>query len=312
MFQQPLRVLSHRPVGTGPCAAAMPRFRVFVCALLFCLAASAAAAEIIDDHGHHWRFPRPPQRVVTLAPHLTELVFAAGGGGRMVGAAQGSDYPDAARALPEIGDSSGIDLERVLSLRPDLVLAWGSGNRATDLGRLRHLGLAVVVLEPRRLDDIPRHLRLLGRLLGELPAAEAVSHGFESRLSSLQQRYRNATPVSVLFEVWPQPLMTINGTHLISDVLGICGGRNVFADLPQLSAAVSMETILRIDPQAIVIGSGAADAAAHWQRHRSLAAVRNGHVFRVPPDLISRQTPRVLAAAEMICADLERVREVRS
>lgn len=273
---------------------------------------AAAPVAIVDDQGQHWQFPGPPQRVVTLAPHLTELVFAAGGGGRMVGAAQGSDYPDAARALPQIGDSSGIDLERVLSLRPDLVLAWGSGNRPADLGRMRHLGLAVMVLEPRRLDDIPRHLRLLGRVLGTLPAAEAVSRGFEARQASLRQRYGNAAPVSVLFEVWPQPLMTINGAHLISDVLGLCGGRNVFADLPQLSAAVSMETVLRIDPQAIVIGSGAADAVAHWQRHRSLAAVRNGHVFRVPPDLISRQTPRVLDAAELICADLERVREVRS
>lgn len=274
--------------------------------------ATEVPVPIVDDHGHQLEFPSSPQRVVTLAPHLTELVFAAGGGGRMVGAAQGSDYPESARALPEIGDSSGIDLERVLSLQPDLVLAWGSGNRAADLGRLRHLGLAVVVLEPRRLDDIPRHLRLLGRVLGTLPVAEAESRGFELRRASLRQRYRNAAPVSVLFEIWPQPLMTINGAHLISDVLGLCGGRNVFADLPQLSAAVSMETVLRIDPQAIVIGSGAADAAAHWQRHRSLAAVRNGHVFRVPPDLISRQTPRVLDAAELICADLERVREVRS
>ncbi len=284
----------------------------FLSVVLYCTVAIAPAAPvaIVDDQGQHWQFSRPPQRVVALAPHLTELVFAAGGGGRMVGAAQGSDYPESARALPEIGDSSGFDLERVLSLRPDLILAWGSGNRAADLDRLRHLGQTVMVLEPRRLDDVPRHLRLLGRVLGTRPAAEAVSRGFEARQARLQQRYRNAAPVSVLFEVWPQPLMTVNGAHLISDVLGLCGGRNVFADLPQLSAAVSMETVLRIDPQAIVIGSGA--AAVHWQRYPGLAAVRNGHVFQVPPDLISRQTPRVLDAADMICADLERVRDLRS
>lgn len=281
---------------------------------MFCLAAPAAAApaEIADDRGVTLRLAQPPQRVVALAPHLTELVFAAGGGDRMVGAAQGSDYPAVARALPEIGNSSGIDLERVLWLQPDLVLAWGSGNRAVDLDRLRRLGLAVVILEPRRLDDIPRHLRLLGRALGTLPVAEAAAGEFEARQASLSRRYGGAAPVDVLFEIWPQPLMTINGAHLISDLLRLCGGRNVFAGLPQLSAAVSMEAVFRIDPQAIVIGSGAPDAAAHWQRHRRLAAVKNGHLFLVPPDWVSRQTPRVLDAAAMICADLERVRALRS
>lgn len=272
--------------------------------------AVAAPVAIIDDHGRHWQFSRPPQRVVALAPHLTELLFAAGGGDRMVGAAAGSDYPDAARALPQIGDSSGIDLERVLLLQPDLILAWGSGNRAADLSRLRELGLTVVVLEPRRLHDIPRHLRLLGRILDTPAAAEDASREFEARQAGLRRRYAGSAPVDVLFEIWPQPLMTVNGEHLISDLLRLCGGRNVFGGLPQLSAAVSLEAVLRIDPQAIVIGSGA--AAAHWQRHRSLAAVKNGHVFRVAPDLISRQTPRVLDAADMICADLERVREFRS
>lgn len=285
-----------------------------VSALLFCLAAPAAAApaEIADDRGVTLRLAQPPQRVVALAPHLTELVFAAGGGERMVGVAQGSDYPAVARALPEIGNASGIDLERVLWLQPDLVLAWGGGNRAVDLDHLRRLGLAVVVLEPRRLDDIPRHLRLLGRALGTLPVAEAAAREFEARQASLSRRYGGAAPVDVLFEIWPQPLMTINGAHLISDLLRLCGGRNVFAGLPQLSAAVSLEAVFRIDPQAIVIGSGAADAAARWQRHRSLAAVKNGHLFLVPPDWVSRQTPRVLDAAAMICADLERVRELRS
>lgn len=282
--------------------------------VLFCAAtvATAAPLDLVDDDGRHWPFSRPPQRVVALAPHLTELVFAAGGGERMVGAAQGSDYPDAARALPETGNSSGIDLERVLWLQPDLVLAWGSGNRAVDLDRLRRLGLAVVVLEPRRLEDIPRHLRLLGQVLGTLPVAEAAARGFEARQAGLEDRYGRAAPVDVLFEIWPQPLMTVNGAHLISDLLRLCGGRNVFAGLPQLSSAVSLESVYRIDPRAIVIASGAHDAAAHWQRHARLSAVRNGHVFQVPADLVSRQTPRVLEAAETVCADLERVRGFRS
>ena len=194
-------------------------------------------------------------------------------------------------------------------MQPDLVLAWGSGNRIADVERLERLGLAVLVLEPRRLEDIPRHMRMLGALLGTGARAQAAALAFVSRADQLRERYRGKSVVSVLFEAWHQPLLTVNGEHLISDVLRLCGARNAFADLPQLAAVVSPEQVLAADPDAIIIGSEAEDAGPEgWQRYRYLKSVRTGAIFTVSADLKTRQTPRVLDAAEKICADLDSIR----
>jgi iron complex transport system substrate-binding protein len=271
--------------------------------------AASAAVEIIDDRGIAVRLDRPAQRLIALAPHLTELAFAAGAGDRLVGATRGSDYPPGAKSIPEVGDASGIDFERLLALRPDLVLAWHGGNRQADVDRLRKLGLNVVALEPRRLDDIPRHLQILGELMAIREPARAAANAFAVRVVALRQRYQHRRPVRVLFEAWHRPLITVNGAHVISDVLALCGAQNVFTDLPRLADAVSPEQVLALDPDAIVVGSEAEDAGLKgWRDYPYLRAVRHGHVFAVPPDLITRQTPRILDAAEKICADLDTVR----
>lgn len=268
-----------------------------------------AMVEVIDDRGAVLRLDAPAQRVIALAPHLTELVFAAGAGDRMAGKVRGSDFPRAALTVAEVGDAAGLDFERILALQPDLVLAWGSGNRGADVERLERLGLAVLVLEPRRLEDIPRHIRMLGVLLGTEVRAQAAALAFVARADRLRESYGGKAALRVLFEAWHQPLITVNGEHLISDVLRLCGARNVFADLPQLAAAISPERVLAADPDAIIIGSEAGDAGLEgWQRYSYLKSVRAGAIFTVLPDLIARQTPRVLDAAEKICADLDTIR----
>ncbi len=285
--------------------------RLFFLAVLISqfFAATAPAVEVIDDRGVVLRRDSPAQRVIALAPHLTELVFAAGAGNRLVGKVRGSDFPPEAQALAEVGDAAGLDFERILALQPDLVLAWGSGNRIADVEHLEGLGLAVLVLEPRRLEDIPRHMRMLGALLGTGARARAAELAFALRADRLRERYSGKSAVNVLFEAWHQPLITVNGEHLISDVLRLCGARNAFADLPQLAAAVSPEQVLAADPDAIIIGSEASDAGSEgWQGYRYLRSVRSGAIFTVSADLITRQTPRVLDAAEKICADLDSAR----
>lgn len=268
------------------------------------------ATELSDDRGVQVRLDGPVQRMISLAPHLTELVFAAGAGNRLVGVVRGSDFPPEARSVQEIGDASGIDFERVTALQPDLVLAWGSGNRMSDVARLERLGFRVLVLEPRLLEDIPRHLQMIGELLDTQDRAEAAARAFRFRTDALRDRYRGGTMLRVLFEVWHKPLMTVGGAHMISDVLKLCGARNVFADLPQLAGVVSLEQVLTADPDVIVVGSEAEEAGVKgWQRHPSLRAVRSGRVFSVPADLISRQTPRILDAAEKICADIDSARK---
>ncbi len=274
----------------------------------------AQALSVTDDSGATVRLERPAQRIVSLAPHATELLFAVGAGGRIVGAVEFSDYPEAARRIPRVGGYNRLDVERIVALRPDLVVAWQTGNPAGTLARLRQLGMAVFLSEPRELEDIASNLERLGRLTGNAAQARRAADAFRQGLARLQRRYRSLTPVSLFYQIWDQPLMTLNGEHLVSKLIRLCGGRNVFADLPALAPQVSLEAVLAADPEAIVIsGRGEQDPAwrAQWQRWRSLRAVRRGNVFVIDPDIIQRHTPRVLQGAEVLCGYLQQAREAR-
>lgn len=277
--------------------------------ILMSVAAPVWAITVLDDTGVELRLDEPAQRVISLSPHLTELMYSIGAGNRLVGSVRGSDFPVEAAGIPEMGDASGLDFERVLHSRPDFVLAWGSGNRSVDIARLRSLGLRVLVLEPRRLEDIPRHLRLLGDLTGLGRQAQAVALELERRVEALRARYAGRIPVRVLFEIWHRPLFTVNGDHIISEVLGLCAAQNIFADLPQLAGEISVEQVLVMDPDAIVVGSEADDAGVNnWTEFSYLKAVRAGNVFAVSADLITRQTARIVDAAERMCANLDKAR----
>ena len=292
-------------------AAAVRVFLLVAFAVLLVVPATRALALTrTDDSGVELRLAAPAQRVVSLSPHLTEMMYAIGAGDRLAGAVRGSDFPEQAKALRQVGDAAGLDFERILALRPDLVLAWGSGNRTIDIARLRALGLNVLVLEPEQLDDIPRHLELLGDVTGLRAQAQPVAARFEEKLGWLREHYAGRARVPVLFEIWHRPLFTINGEHVISKVLGLCGARNVFAGLPRLASEVSLEQVLLLDPDAIVVGSEAPDAGAHnWQEFAYLKSVRTGNVFAVSADLITRQTPRLIQAAERLCVGIDRARQ---
>jgi iron complex transport system substrate-binding protein len=257
------------------------------------------------------RLERPATRIVTLAPQLTELVFAAGAGERLVGVSANSDYPPPARTLPVVGGAGRIDLERILALRPDLVLAWGAGGQQVDVERLRALSIPVVVLTPRRLADIPRHLELIGRLAGTAYDATRAAFFFRERLAGLRTRYAGRRPVTVFYEIWHEPLMTINGEHIISEAIEVCGGRNVFANLPAATPTLSMEALAAADPEVIVTSGPSARRAsllAQWQGMTRLRAVAAGRVFFSDADLLHRPTPRMLDGIAALCEALERAR----
>lgn len=281
--------------------------------LLVC-ATQAFAVNAVDALGHTIALDQPARRIISLAPHITELLFAAGAGGSVVGADAWSDYPPAARDIARIGDSSRIDLERVLSLKPDLVVAWGSGNPRADIAHLQRLGLPVFVSEPRRLQDIADDMRKLGHLTGADVAAEAAARAFELRLAALRVMYAGQRPVRVFYQIAAQPLMTINGQHMISALLELCGGRNVFAALSPLASAVAEEAVLGADPEVIIAGTweGEPDTAfATWKRWPRMTAVHSGHLFTVPADDMHRATPRILDGAENVCKKLSQVRNER-
>ena len=272
--------------------------RALVWLMLCSLATASVAAE------------RAPIRIVSLAPNLTELAFAAGAGDRIVATVEYSDYPEAALAIPRIGDAFRVDLERVLELRPDLVLAWESGTPVPTIERLRALGLNVETLSTQTLAQVPAALRRLGELAGTRSAADVAAKRFESQMARLSEEYRDRESISVFLQINDRPLYTVNGAHIISEIAALCGGENVFGELSDLAPTIGIEAVIAANPDAIVsTDSTMTDAMSHWRRWDTLTAVRAHNVFTLPSDELSRATPRLVTGARSMCRALETARE---
>jgi iron complex transport system substrate-binding protein len=294
------------------CAAAMAAgLAAFTCACAW------AGIRVVDDTGTPIELPVPAARVVSLAPHATELLFAAGAGGRLVGATDYSDYPDAAKAIPRVGSSSRVDVERIAGLRPDLIVAWQSGNPGTALERLRRLGIPVYVSEPRTFADIARTLIDLGALAGSADVARASADAFRARAAALRERYADRSAVTLFWQVWARPLLTVGGRHLIGEAIRSCGGRNVFAQLAPLVPAVGIEAVVDADPEAIVTtgtdaSAGHDDGLDAWRRLKRLRATARDNLIVLDADTIHRGSPRILDGAAALCRALDDVRARRS
>ncbi len=302
------------------------RLRASVAAVALLTAAlhgGAGATAFVDDAGRTLDVRVPPRRVITLAPNLTEFVYAVGAGDVLVGTVDTSDYPEAARHVRRIGNAQRLDVESLLALHPDLVMVWYHGNQGRELEQLSAAGVRMVYLEPRRLEDIPRILERVGSLLGHERQGEARAGQFRRELEGLRAAYATAAPVSVFYQVWPRPLMTLNGEHLTSRIVALCGGHNVFAQLPGLAPQVSVESVVAADPQAIFAdrSSDAADPAwrrdpknadfALWQGFPAMSAVRQGWLFTVPGAFVTRPGPRVIDGIRAVCGALDEVRARR-
>ncbi|NML26179.1 cobalamin-binding protein [Zoogloea dura] len=290
------------------------RLRHLAFSLLVFSGLARADVDLTDDQGKPVHLAQPARRIVSLAPHVTELLYAAGAGERVVGAVQYSDYPEAAKKVARVGSYTAVDMEKVVALKPDLVVAWKSGNRDAHLDKLRGLGIPVFINEPRKIDDVARSLSQFGRLAGTEAVAEPAAKAFRERYAALAARYSARPKVRTFYEIWNRPLMTINGEHLIADVMRLCGGENVFAKLPVLAPAIDVEAVLAAQPEAIV-ASGMGEARPEWlddwRKWTKLPAVARGNLFFIPPDQIQRHTPRILDGAERLCGQLEEARERR-
>lgn len=277
----------------------------------WCIAHSAYASNrLLDDTGQALQLQQAPQRIISLSPHITELLFAAGAGQKIVGATEYSDYPEPARRIPRIGGVL-LDLEAIAALRPDVIVAWADGNPPAQLQRLKQLGVPIYLSSQKRLDDIPHTLERLGQLAATNATAQAAATQFRQDLAHLRKTYAERSKVRVFYQVWDAPLLTINGTHIISDALATCGGVNIFAKLPALTPNVSLENILQANPDAIITSSQDRQEPARlaaWRRWQQLSAVRNHHLFFVNADEIDRPTPRMLIGLAQLCGLLDQVR----
>jgi iron complex transport system substrate-binding protein len=246
-----------------------------------------------------------PRRIVTLAPHLTELVYAAGAGERLVGTLDTSDYPPPARLVPRVGDVDRLDAERLIASRPDLVLVWGDGSPTAQRELLARLGLPVLSFEQHSLADVPASLERLGVVLGTEPVAHAAADALRREIEALRQRYQDERRVRVFYQVWSMPLYTLGGRHVASEMLRVCGADNVFGDQPVSSFVVDEEAVYARDPDVIALAGTAAEDAewlSRWRTRAPLRAVTSGNVITLDPDLVNRMGPRIGLGTATLCA----------
>ena len=260
----------------------------------------------MDSDGRRVSLDTPAQRIVSLAPHVTEQLFAAGAGAKLVGVSEYSDYPEAAKALPRVASSGTVNLEMLLALKPDLVVAWRLEATAAALARLESLGVPVFYSEPRRLAQIPEMIESLGELAGTATTANPLAQDLRRELARLDATYRARRPVSVFYQIADKPLMTLGGGQFVSDAITLCGGRNVFADAATMAPVVNVESVLAADPEAII--GGYQEWQAYWRRFPGLRAVRAGNLYTVSVNEMHRHGPRAIGATRLLCEHLEAAR----
>ncbi len=271
-----------------------------------------AAITVTDDDGKPVTLQKPAQRVVALAPHVTELLFAAGGAEKIVGAVSYSDYPEAAKQVPRVGDNRQVDMERLLAMKPDLLVVWRHGTSERQIDQLRQLGIPIFHSEPKKLDQIADNLEKMGKLLGTEPAANAAAKELRQKLASLRAQYASRPPVRTFYQVWDKPLYTLNGEHIFSDALKACGGQNIFADQKVTAPVVSVEAVLEADPEAVFATAEKDYGGVNlWRPYKTFKATRQDNLFTIDGNLLNRAGPRMIAGTAVLCEKLEEARKHR-
>lgn len=281
--------------------------------LLLAMLSPALHAEIVvrDDSGRSVRLPAAAQRIISLAPHVTELLYAAGAGDKLVGVVEFSNYPEAAKKLPRVGSYERFDAEAILALKPDLIIGWQSGNPAAQIEKLRALKLPLYLTQPNTIDHIAVQLEHIGLLAGTEKAANAAAATFRGKLDGLRKTYASQPKIRVFYQIWKQPLLTAGAPQIISSAIQLCGGENVFGLLTQMAPTVTVEAVIAAAPE-VIVASGMDEARPEWlddwKRWKQIPAVQRGNLYFVPPDLIQRHTPRFLEGTELLCRALAKAR----
>lgn len=272
---------------------------------------AAAQIRVLDDSGEEVVLDSAAQRIISLAPSITELLYAVGAGEKLVGVVEYSDYPEAAKALPVIGRHDMLDMERILALQPELIIAWQSGNPRAAVLRLQSLGFSVYNAEPKSLASIPDTMERLATLAGTQDIGLPAAADFRSKLADLSSQYSARSRVSAFYQVWESPIIAVGGNELTNDIISLCGGQNIFADLQLLAPKVEKEAVLLKNPE-VIFASGIAEERPPWldgwRDWKSISAVSSGHLYSIPPTLVLRHGPRALQGAKMLCEYLDRAR----
>ena len=269
------------------------------------------AIEVVDEDGNLIRLEKPAERIISLAPSVTELLFAIGAGSQVVGVIEYSDFPPETKTLQVVGRFDLLDIEKIIELEPDLIIGWKSGNPRTSIEQLKRLGLSVYLVELNDLPSISTQMESLSKLAGTtIEAKEAINH-FNQTYESLVTQYSNRESVRTFYQVWESPIITTGGKELMNDIIELCSGENIFNAIDQIAPKVSLEAVIIANPE-VIIGSGVGltrpEWLNDWESWPSLKAVSEEHVYFIPPDLVQRQTPRTLIGAKQMCEHIAKAR----
>jgi iron complex transport system substrate-binding protein len=270
---------------------------------------STNAIRLRDAHGEELRLPGAPLRVISLAPNLTEMVYALDAGDRLVGRTAYCDYPAAAAAVTIVSDMQTPDYDKILTLRPDLVLMTFAGNSEGAYRKLKDLGIPVFAFGASTVDGVISTIDTLGILLGRRENAARLGADMRRRIDSIRRHAQSRPAVPTFIVIDRSPLITVS-QGFVADALAIAGGRNIAAGSATAYPQFSREELLRLDPEVILYPDTRPDAVVEllkiypeWNR---LQAVRNGRIYRIQPDLVSRPGPRIADGIELLYRTLHR------
>jgi iron complex transport system substrate-binding protein len=285
---------------------------IFAAGVLLASAAAQATITVKDDVGNTITLAQPAKRIISLAPHVTEDLFAIGAGKLIVGAVNYSDYPPEANKIERIGGYNGFDLERIRALKPDLIIGWATGNPERQLDQIKGLGFPVFLTFSKKMADVPTVLERMGEMTGNQAGASKAAKQYRDQLALLEKTYAGRKPVRVFYQIWDRPLMTINNTQIISDVMRVCGGVNVFGTQSDLTPKVDVEAVLAANPD-VIMTSGEpgvkTDWLAPWKKWKNLKATQNNQFYILPKDSVNRMGPRLVEGGKAMCEALEKVRK---
>lgn len=270
-----------------------------------------AMLSVKDDKGNIVTLQQPAKRIISLAPHITESLFAVAGGDKIIGAVSYSDYPEEAKLIPRVGGYPSLDIEKIVFLKPDLVIAW-THNNLNQVTKLKSLGLTVFISDPKHPGDVAKTLRRFGVLTGTTSTANKVADNYINQYIKLKNRFSNREKVKVFYQIWNKPLMTVGGQHLISDIINLCGGVNVFSEIKTLTPKISVESVIASEAEVIIaggMGEKNPEWLTEWKSWNKLPAVEKEQLYFINPDILQRVGPRILQGAEELCELLDNTRK---
>lgn len=263
---------------------------------------SVHAITVLDDTKQTVFLDKPATRIISMSPFITEFLFEVGAGSKIVGITKYSDYPEEAKQIELVGDYRQVDVERIIALKPDLVVAWKSGYPTSQVKLLQEKGIPVFFSDPKTLEDIAQNYRHLSQLVGTDSLGEKKADAFEKALFKLKKTYEGKRKLSVFFQVSERPLYTLNGKHIVSEAMKICGAQNSFSDLKTLAPQISIEAVLERNPD-VIIGKSS------WKDFQTLKASQTQSIYHINDDWIARPGPRFIKAVQKLCEIIDETRK---